>query len=81
MFPESLGKHVLRLIDLHTYLGQVGQFHGRAIFVDQGFQVETVEMEVSVLYFKTFLGKIKCLLYQVGVSVVAQCFVQVLTVW
>ena len=54
--------------------------HGSAIFVDQCLKVESVEMEISILYFKTFLGKIECLLYQVGVSVIAQCFVQVLTV-
>jgi hypothetical protein len=80
VFFKSFGKHILRLIDLHSDLGQIGKLHGSTILIYKRFDVESVEMEISIFYFKTILGKIKCLLYQVGVSVIAQCFVQVLTV-
>jgi hypothetical protein len=73
VFFERLVKHGFRLIDLHTDLGQVGDLQRCTVLVDQGFDIKAIELEISILNVEAFLGKIECLLYQVGVSVIAQC--------
>ncbi len=70
MLFDGGGEHLLGLVDLHADLGQIGQFHRRAILVDQCFNIEPVKLKIIVFYFKTFLGKIEGLLYQVGVRIV-----------
>ena len=73
MLLEGIGEHGLRLVDLHADLGQIGQLKRGTILVDQVFQVEPVELEISVLGFEAFLGEVECLLDQIGVRV-AHCF-------
>jgi hypothetical protein len=72
MFLDCLGKHVFRPIDLHPYLGQIGKLEGRAVLIYQCFNVESIEDEITIFDFQTFLGEIKCLLDKVGVCVIAQ---------
>jgi hypothetical protein len=72
VFLKGLGKHVLRLVDLHPYFGQITEFEWCAILVYQSFDVKSVEYQVSVYNFQTFLRKIECLLDKVGVCVIAQ---------
>jgi hypothetical protein len=69
-----MGKHLPRFFDLHTDFWQVGELHRRAIFIDQGFQVNTVVLEVIILYIKSFLGKIKGLIYQITVGIVHRVY-------
>jgi hypothetical protein len=67
---NGIGKHLLSFLDLHADFGQVRQFHGRSVLVDQGFQIEPIEMQASVLNIETFLGEIESLFHQVGVRVI-----------
>jgi hypothetical protein len=70
MLFHSRGEHLLCFFDLHPDLRQVGQLHGRAILIDQGFQIQPVKMKIAVLYIEPFLWKIESLFHQVGVRVV-----------
>jgi hypothetical protein len=70
MLFDSIGKHLFCLFYLHTDLGQIGKFHGRAVFSYKRFQVEPIKVQIIVFYIEPFLGKIKSLVHQVGVRVV-----------
>ena len=72
VFLKSCIKHLLRLFDLHPDLRQIGQLHGRTVFINQGFQVKIVKLEVTVLQMKIFLRKVEGLMNQVGVRLVGQ---------
>jgi hypothetical protein len=63
-------KHLFRLIDLHADLGQVGQLHRRAVLVDQGFEIDAVELKVVLLDIEPFLWEVKGLRHQVGVRII-----------
>ena len=68
MFFESIGKHLLCLIDLHPDFRKIGKLQRRAILINQGFKIKSVKMKIAVFHFKIFLGKIESLLHQVGVA-------------
>ena len=70
MALDGVGKHLLGFLYLHPDLGQIGQLHRRAVLVDQRFQVQAVELKVSIFDLKSFLRKIEGLRHQVGVRVV-----------
>jgi hypothetical protein len=72
MLLESLGKHILGLIDLHPDFRQVRNFQRGTVFVYQRFDIKTIKMEITIFDFQTFLRKIKCLLDQVRIRVIAQ---------
>ena len=68
---KSIFKHLLRLVDLHTDLGQIGQFHRRTILVDQRFQVEAIEFEITIIILvKPFLWKMESLVNQRSVGII-----------
>jgi hypothetical protein len=72
----GIGEHFLRFPDLHTNLRQEGELHRSAVFVDQGFEVRTVKLQVIIFHFKTFLWEIEGLLHQVGVGVIVHRRIQ-----
>ena len=72
MLLESLREHVFRLVDLHPDLGEIGQLQRCSVFVDEGFDIETIKDQIPFLNFQTFLRKIECLLNKVSVCVIAQ---------
>ena len=67
MLLKSLSKHLLCLIDLLSDFWQIGQLKRRSVFINQRFQVKTIETEVAILYIKAFLGKVKGLFYKIGI--------------
>jgi hypothetical protein len=70
MLFDGIGEHLFCLLYLHPDLGKIGKFHGRAVLVDERFQVEPVKLQIIVFYIEPFLGKIKGLVHQVGVRVI-----------
>jgi hypothetical protein len=67
---KSIGKHLPGLVNLHPDLGKVGQLHWGAILIDQGFNINAVELKITIPNIKAFLGKIKRLFYEVAICVV-----------
>jgi len=71
MFFDGIGKHFLRLIDLHTNFGQERQLKRCTIFIYQGFNVNIVEQQVVVIIqVEAFLRKVEGLMYEVGIRIV-----------
>jgi hypothetical protein len=67
---HGVGEHLLGLLYLHADLGQVRQFHGRTVLLNQGFQIKPVEIKATIFDIETFLWEIESLFHQVGVRVV-----------
>jgi hypothetical protein len=72
VFFKGIGKHGLRLPDLHANFGQIGQFQRCAVFVNQRFDIKAIVLQVIVLDIEIFLRKIKSLMNKVGITVVHQ---------
>jgi hypothetical protein len=70
MLFDGGSEHLLGLIDLAPDLGQIRQLHRSAVLVDQGFQIDSIELKIVVFDFETFLREIKGLRHQVGVCVI-----------
>lgn len=49
-------------------------FNGSAVFIDEGFNVKVVILQIVILNFKIFLREIKGLLHQVVVGIIHLLF-------
>ena len=58
-----------RFLNLQADLGQVGNLERRSVLLDDIHEVDAVEVEVMVNNFKSFLGEVKSLFYEVAVCV------------
>jgi hypothetical protein len=63
-------KHLLRFVDLVTDLGQIRQLQRRAVFVDQGFNIDPIELKIVVFDFETILREVKGLRDEVAVRII-----------
>jgi hypothetical protein len=63
-------KHLLRLVDLITDLGQIRQLQRSAVFVDQGFYIDPIELKIVVFDFETILREVKGLRDEVAVRII-----------
>jgi hypothetical protein len=71
VFPDRIIKKLFRLCYLHADLGQKGELEGRSVFVDQLLDIEPIEKKIIVfIHVKAFLGKVKCLVDEVSISIV-----------
>ena len=70
VFFKGRVKHFFCLLYLHADFGQVRKLHRCAVFVNKCLYVEAIKLQVFIFYFKTFLGKIKCLFYEIQIGIV-----------
>jgi hypothetical protein len=67
---NSIVEHLLGLPYLHTNFGQICQLHWSPILFNEMLKVQSVEIQIRILGFKTFLGEVERLLHQIGVGIV-----------
>ena len=67
---NSIIKHLLSLVYLHAYFRQKGKLKRSPVFVNKALHVHAIELQVTVIYFKTLLGEAECLLYKVFVRII-----------
>jgi hypothetical protein len=70
VFFKSNRKHLLGFPDLRSYFRQVTYLEGSAVFINQGFDINPVILQVTISDCKTFLGKIESLLYKVVITII-----------
>ena len=49
---------------------KIGKLQRCSIFINQGFYIYIIILQITIFKIKIFLGKIKRLMYQVGVSII-----------
>lgn len=67
---DGVLEHFLRPVDLHPDLGKIRQFERCSILVNQCPDVQSIKLQVVILYFEALLGKFKGLVNEIRVGVV-----------
>jgi hypothetical protein len=70
MLFDGIVEHFLGFLNLHSNFGQIGQFHGGPVLFNKILEIQSVEMQIRILGFKTFLWEVERLLHQIGVGIV-----------